>query len=265
MSVTAEELMALVDGELSPEDAARVEAAIAADPELARRLDAERGLRETLRGHFAPVAREPVPDALTDMIARAAAEEAEEQMTDSNHAAPAQVLDFASARSRREEAEKARRKAERRSRAPIFADRRMAFAIAASLVLGLMLGTRLHSEGPITSNGDRLVASGTLAKGLDRTLASAGGDGDLRILTSFRRSDGGYCRVFEARAATGIACKDDRDWVLERTMKPGDRAAGTYRQAGSAGAALLAAAQEMAAGEPLDAAQESAARERNWR
>ena len=45
MSVTDEELMALADGELSGDDAERVSAAIAADPALAARIEAERRLQ----------------------------------------------------------------------------------------------------------------------------------------------------------------------------------------------------------------------------
>lgn len=267
MSVTPEELMALADGELSGEEAARVEAAVAADPALARRLKAERSLRGALRGHLDPVTQEPVPDALTDLIARAAAEDAERGMTDKGRASPAEVVDLAAARNRRKEAEKARKRAEKGPRVPLFADRRMAFAIAASLVLGLMLGTQLNggSEGPITQTRAGLVASGSLARGLDRQLASAEPAGDLRILASFKRQGGDYCRVFAGTGTSGIACRQDRTWLLERTMAGGTAQSSEYRQAGSAEASLMAAAQDMMAGDPLDAAQEREAQGKGWR
>ncbi|PZQ53293.1 MAG: hypothetical protein DI555_16750 [Novosphingobium pentaromativorans] len=268
MSVTPEELMALADGELSPEEAARVEAAVAADPVLARRLEAERKLRTVLRGHLDPVARQPVPDPLTDLIARAAAEDSERDMTDKIaegiRPAPGEVVDLAAARVRREEAEKARKRAAKGPRIPVFADRRMAFAIAASLVLGLMLGTRLHGEGPVTQTRAGLVASGSLARTLDRQSASANDTDEPRILASFKRQGGDYCRVFAGTATSGIACRQNATWLLERTMPGTARQTGEYRQAGSGQADLMAAAQDMMQGEPLDAAQERAAIASDW-
>jgi len=273
MSVTPEELMALADGELSGEEAARVEAAIAADPVLARRLEAERGLRAALRGRLDPVAQEPVPLALTDLIARAAAADAGQATTDKVAPAPApaaapspaEVVDLAAARTRRKEAEKARDRAARRPNVPIFADRRMAFAIAASLVLGLMLGSQLHREGPVTQTRAGLAASGSLARTLDRQLASAGDVDGLRMLASFRRQGGDYCRVFAGTATSGIACRREGTWLLERTMAGGGGPSSDYRQAGSVQGDMLAAAQDMMRGDPLDAAQERAVIEKGWR
>lgn len=271
MSVTPEELMALADGELSGEEAARVEAAIAADPVLARRLEAECGLRAALRARLDPVAQEPVPLALTDLIARAAAADAGQGMTGKADPAPspapspAEVVDLAAARTRRKEAEKARDRAARRPNVPIFADRRMAFAIAASLVLGLMLGSQLHREGPVTHTRAGLAASGSLARTLDRQLASAGDVDGLRMLASFRRQGGDYCRVFAGTATSGIACRRDGTWLLERTMAGGGGPSSDYRQAGSVQGDMLAAAQDMMRGDPLDAAQERAVIEKGWR
>ncbi|MFK4874007.1 anti-sigma factor family protein [Novosphingobium sp. ZW T3_23] len=269
MSVTPEELMALADGELPPEEAARVAAAVAADPALARRLEAERALRSALRGHLEPVAQEPVPDALTDRIARAAAEDSErratEGMTGTGRATPAEVFDLAAARTRREEAEKAGRRAAKGPRVPLFADRRMAFAMAASLVLGLMLGGQFRSEGPIRQTRQGLVASGSLARTLDRQPASAGESGGTRILASFQRQGGGYCRVFTAVATSGIACREEGTWRLERTMAGEGAQTSEYRQAGSAQAEMMAAAQNMMRGDPLDEAQEHAVIEKDWR
>lgn len=242
MNVTDEELMAYADGELSDADAARVEGALALDPALAERLAAHRHLHAVLKGHLDPVAEEPVPDALIAMITAAARED------------DRKVISLAAAR------------AEREAKAPPrpFLQRWGGMAIAASLVLGLMLGTQLRTSGPIVERNGALMASGTLAKGLDTQLASAE-SGPLRILTSFQREGGDYCRVFEAGATSGIACKDQGGWVLERTMASGARQASDYRQAGSADSELMAAAQDMAKGEPLDAGQEKAAVAKGWK
>ncbi|WP_067734873.1 hypothetical protein [Novosphingobium naphthalenivorans] len=246
MSVTPEELMAYADGELPAADAARVAAAIAADPALAQRLAAERRLREALQGHLNPVAEEPVPDALAAMIAAAVQEDERK------------VVSLAAARAERESGTESGKR-------PFMQRWGSGMAIAASLVLGLMLGTQLQPGGPVAEKNGALVASGRLAKGLENQLASAqGGNGPLRILVSFQRKGGDYCRVFENGTAAGIACKEDGDWMLERVIASGQRQTGEYRQAGSPESALLAAAQDMAAGDPLDAAAEKAVRSKAW-
>ncbi|WP_404482140.1 anti-sigma factor family protein [Novosphingobium sp. BL-52-GroH] len=265
MNVTDDELMAFADGELSGADAERVAAAIAADPALTARIEAERRLRTMLRGHFDPIAAEPVPESLTLMVAAAAADETERDMTDAPapppRAEPARVLDFAAARARRQAEAKAAKAAQK----PQPRNWGTGAAIAASLVLGVILGTQFAGRGAVTERGGALVASGALATGLDMELASAGTEGKpLRILASFKRAGGDYCRVFDGGATAGIACKAGHDWVLERTVASGPRDAGAYRQAGSAQGDLMAAAQGMASGEPLDAAQERAARMKSW-
>ena len=57
-------LHALVDGRLPPGEAARLQARVAQDPELAARVAAWRVQREVLRQHLADVPQEPVPLAL---------------------------------------------------------------------------------------------------------------------------------------------------------------------------------------------------------
>ncbi|WP_159982332.1 MULTISPECIES: transcriptional regulator [unclassified Novosphingobium] len=268
MSVTNEELMAFADGEMSGTDAARMAAAIAADPVLAARIDSEQQLRAMLRGHLDPVASEPVPESLSLMIAAAAAEETEQDMIDTPpatqaapqmQAQPARVLDFAAARARREadakEAKFVQNPAPRRWG--------IGAGIAASLVLGLVLGTQFLGGSLVTERNGALVASGSLARGLDTQLAS-NEPSALRILSSFRREGGEYCRVYDAGATSGIACKSKGEWTLERTMASGQRESGEYRQAGSAAIELMTAAQDMAVGAPLDAAQERAARVDGW-
>jgi anti-sigma factor RsiW len=65
MTVSREELAAYADGELSAEREAAVAAQIAADPALARELEAHRALKARLASHFAPIVEEPLPEALT--------------------------------------------------------------------------------------------------------------------------------------------------------------------------------------------------------
>jgi hypothetical protein len=224
--MTDEMLMAYADGELNPLEAKRVEAAIAADPALAARVEAHRRLRATLADAFAGVPAEPLPERL-----RAPLETNVVQLRP--RAAPSR---------------------------PAWAS--LAAAMAASLLVGLGLGTQVPS-GPIAEQGGALVARGSLASALDSQ--SSGAPGDTRILLSFQDRGGRFCRTFDSRAASGIACRDSGRWAVIRTRAGSAASAGEYRQANSPTAALFAEAQEMMAGEPLDAAAEATARERGWR
>src|SRR5271169_5844680 len=64
MNITDELLMAYADEELSAEERAQVEAAIAREPRLAERIAQHRTLRQTLQRSFDGVLTEPVPERL---------------------------------------------------------------------------------------------------------------------------------------------------------------------------------------------------------
>jgi hypothetical protein len=227
MTIEPELLMAYADGELDPLTAKRVERAIAADPALAREVERHRRLRARLSDAFAPVTEEPVPDRLAALL-------------------PSNVIPL-----------------RRPRRTVAFARWRAAGALAASLVIGLMIGSQM-AGGPVTARGDGLYASGALAGALDRRLGGEGGA--VRIAASFRDGGGAYCRVFLSRPVDGVACRQNGAWALRRTNRSAEAApAAPYAQAGSADPQLMAAAQEMMAGEPLDAAAERAARDAGWR
>lgn len=220
-----EMLMAYADGELDPIAARRMERAIADDPTLAEAVAAHRALRTRLGDAFAATVKEPVPDRLAALLT------------------PTVVP----------------------IRPPITRARRRwveAAAIAATLVLGIAVGQSWQS-GPVAVRHGTLAASGSLARALDDQLAGTGGD--TRILASFRATSGEYCRVFTGGAIDGIACRDRTGWTLRRAQAAGKDTATAYRQAGSADAALLAAAQDMMAGDPLDAVGEARAQALGWR
>lgn len=230
MSIDPEMLMAYADGELSPLEAKRVERAIATDPALAEEVARHRALRARLSGHFAPVTEEPVPDRLAALLR-------------SNSNVVALPV----------------RKPARR----IPGWTRWGGAVAASLVLGLFIGQGLQPQGVVRTKGGQLYAAGTLAGALDTQLAS--NRGAVGVPISFRDAKGSYCRVFTSSATDGIACRDSQGWALRQT-KAGSSAAKTdYAQAGSADPALMAAAQEMMAGDPLDAAAEAKAKASGWK
>src|SRR3546814_3624381 len=98
MKITDEMLVAVSGGELDPAVHAYVERAIVADPELGRKVEAHRRLRQTLTHHFGPIADEPVPEHLKALL------------TGQDSGAPGAVVSLASVRARRvEEAEAKRR------------------------------------------------------------------------------------------------------------------------------------------------------------
>lgn len=226
---------AYVDGELAGAELAAFERTMLEHPAVRAQVEAERALRDRLAGHYAPVLDEPVPDRLRAMFAP----EGE-----------AQIIDFAS------------EKAKRQPSSP----RWLNFgAIAATLAVGMIAGQMVDLSGsPVSSRDGQLIAKAGLERALDVQLASAQ-PADVRIGVSFRDSTGAICRTFDSSALAGIACRTGDNWQLRQTVASDRKARTEYRQAGSADAAIMQAAQSMMAGEPLDAAAERKAREAGWR
>jgi len=230
MSITPEMppelLMAYADGELGPIDAKRVERAMAADPAIAAEVERHRVLGARLRGAFEPVAS--VPPTVETMLRDAA-----------------KVTPLSPP-------------ASRPSATPKWIG-----AIAASLVIGLFVGQtlpQLASESGIALEAGQVVARGDVAQALDTQLASTqAADAPVRIGVTFRDAGGDLCRTFEQGAVGGIACSVGDDWRLARLYGGVESQSTEFRQAGSANAAMMADAQAMMAGDPLDAEGEAAA------
>ena len=237
MTISPERLAAYADGELSDVDRREIEIAIAADPELARQVAAHRALRSRLSAHFAPILSAPLPERLVAPLGLG----------------DERVIDLAAAREHRD----------RRRRIP-----RWTWiagpALAASLVLAIV---RPGGDGSdITVIDGRRYAAGSLAQALDEQLsANQPGTAPTRILLSFKDPGGSYCRGFSGEERAGIACRDAQGWQVRKLVGASGAARGEYGQAGGEQAALLAAAQDMAADGALDAAQEQSARARGWR
>ena len=66
--VEEEKFFAWLDGELPPEEAAQVEAEVAADPELSRKAEEHRAMAARLRGAFDMVAAAPLPDGIAAAV-----------------------------------------------------------------------------------------------------------------------------------------------------------------------------------------------------
>lgn len=232
--MTEEQIIAYVDGELSPIEALRFERAMAADTELVAAVERHRELRGWLTGHFAPVAAEPVPDRLAQILGGGS-----------------NVVAFPTRPPRRSFA---------------FPGGRYA-AIAATLVIGLVVGQMVPREtsGPVQVRGGTIMAQGALADALDKDLAATPGDSVYRVGVSFVSRDRRYCRTFSGSAGAGLGCRGPEGWALERFVAGGGaQAQGGYRQAASPSAEILGAAQEMMTGDPLDADAERQARDGGW-
>lgn len=234
MTVTDEMLMAYVDGELSPEDAALVDAAVTRDPVLAARMSRHRQLAGGLRGAFGEIAEEPVPARLTALLGGGA------------------VVSLDAARDRR--------KTPHRSQWGM-----IAAGIAAGVIVGLTV-----PRGPTPMVGTDMRARGQLASALDSQLASAPVKGALvKVGLSFRTQERRYCRTFtvtRGEGPAGLACRDGDRWVVRLAAPAAATQGSDYRTAGSdTPPEILEAAQAIMVGEPLDQAGEARARTQGWR
>lgn len=276
-TIEQHELQAWIDGELAPPDAARVEAAIAADPELAARAASARRLRERLRAGFDPVLDEPVPARFAALLQDAArtprAAGGPSAGPAGPHAAGHAVsgADQAAATSERDTAADnvvplaPRRPSASRARwgTPIY-------AVAASLaVLAVSLWMRPGAE-PVQMSDGALVAGAGLQRALDRALASEpAADAEVAIGLSFRDADGRICRSFVHRAQpglAGLACREGERWSLPVLARPVEGADGELRQASSAMPPEVQAAIDLRLqDEVFDAEAERKAREGGWR
>ena len=236
--VTPEEIAAFADGELSAEREAAMRDAMAADPDLAKRVDRHRALAARLSQHYAPVLDEKVPDRLADLLTA--------------RSDPA-VVDFSAARQQREA--KRRKIPSRRPHRGWIAGP----ALAASLAVAVILGDANTAPGAGYA-GPQLAAVLD-----DRLVAEQSPAAETRVLLSFEEEGGQFCRAFSGVSGGGIACRDEEGWRIERRSEGAEAASTDFRMAGADDGAILAEAQEMAAGPALDAAGEQAARERGWR
>lgn len=245
MTFPDEVLMAYADDELDAGTRASVDAAMASDPEIARRIAQHKALRSRVHSTLSKILDEPVPAHLLQAV------RSEPAVSRKGHVLPL------------------RRRQTRDWSWPQWT------AIAASLAVGVIAGRLtllgMGNAGPITMRGNRLLAAGALTAALSDQLAAAQSSADpVRIGVSFRSKSGQYCRTFTLRQPAllaGVACRAADGWqvgVLAHQESTGGDSAG-YRQAASAmPAAVVAAVEAQIAGEPLDRRSEAAARGRHW-
>lgn len=243
-------LQAYVDGELDAANAARVDAALADDDALARRVQQARKLRAQLQAAFNPVLNEPVPDRLSALLQPRATQ------------VSTPVLPSTMAARTRGVGE-GRRRVSRRWWMP-------GIGVAASLA-ALTAALWWHAgSGPVRVHDGKTFAVGALSEALDHALASQpDARAPIHIGLSFRSADGHICRTFVDRsvpASAGLACHDDGGWSLPVFGAARDRQDGQMRQAASGlSPAVQAAVDARIRGEAFDVRQERVARDAGWR
>ena len=239
MPIDETRLFAWLDGELDASEAAAVEAEVAADPRLAKMVEHHRAFEGRVRNAFATVAAEPVPERLAQAAQPSSA--------------PTIDLD-----------DRRRERDGRRSWSPV----PQWAAMAATLALGIGLGTLIDSErdaSPVEIRGGKMYAAAALDDELERQLASAGNDGDVRVGLTFRDQARTICRTFSDARSSGLACRDGEDWRLRGLFAAPEGQSGDYRMAAGSDPNLNALVESTIAGEPFDARQEQSAKERGWR
>ena len=270
-----EKLMAYADGQLDAAEREEVEAAMASNPEVARRVEQHRALRRKINAAFDPVLIETVPDRLIAATRAAKSQGAQTRPSAAGIKREATVTDLRRVRAARKAEAASAASTPRRPEAP----RRpwtwvewssMAASVGAGAVIAFLA---LTSPGTnrIGMRSGSLVAQADLEQALSNQLASDPPPGSyVQIGLSFRNKAGDYCRTFvlkEVNPRGGLACKDGSRWSIQVLAQAPSvvNADGTYKQAGSEiPAAVMTAAQSVIAGDALDAAGEAAARAKGW-
>ena len=235
MTLPSETLMAYIDGELPAEEARRVEAEIAAQPDLQAYVEQQRTLARAMHDSFDDVLQAPLPDALAKAMSRSRW----------------RAIVWAAIES--------------------VTTRRFALwsGIPAALTCGILIGVLIHGRADIVSADGALVASGALDHTLTQQLASQPTQTvQAKIGISFRDNSGRYCRTFQtASSLAGVACHAEGRWqiaaVAESAAEPSNGA--PYQLAGSPMPAFVRnAVTAMISGAPLDAAGEREAKASGW-
>lgn len=234
-------LMGRIDGELPAEDARRLDAAAAADPEIADRLQAMSALRAATQAAFPLTA-----DARDQDLARLI-----------RGPQPSRVSLWGRAT---------------RLIGDVFTLKGtpgwMGLATAA-FVCGILAAPFLGpGDGGVALTSSGEIADSDLIRVLDRRLASDGPDGDGRAVgLTFRNTEGQWCRTFRAGEVgmAGLACRAGDGWAV-RGLAPDRPSSGVVRTASAeTPLAILSLVDATASGDTLDHDAEVRARDSGWR
>jgi anti-sigma factor RsiW len=219
--ISDEILMSFADGMLGAEEHARVAALVRASPELARRVRAFECTGVALSKLYDPIAKEPVPHYLLDVINKVAPAAAPK----SSPGLLAQVTDFV------------------RSALDAAGLNHQGFAYAAAGAAALavgwagymqlsdpnFMGQGAKERAVIAHSKGRRVAIGDLARLLESKPSLFPSrfsevDGAAVALLSFKSKDGSFCRQYEMQLSgrkpySGVACRNvNGRWVLDKQV-----------------------------------------------
>lgn len=243
--LTDEILMAFVDGELTREDARRVEIAAEQDPEIRRRLETFEKTRDLLQ--VVSKEKTPIPSHLQDSVV--AMIQAADRPRSSQPAGEEtqKVVPFS--------------RPKLRSFVPA------ALAASVTLVIGLAAGVSFtsHQTSPTTAHfgvaeladPDIAPALSVIASGSTEHLKSGA---VLNVIASFENSNGNLCREFDYESTEGtsivsVACHSDGQWLPKIAILTGGTAQTAYAPASSLDA-LESWVTSYGLGDPLDAEAE---------
>ena len=248
--ISEETLQAFVDGELGAVEVAQIDAALAHDVLLGRRVTQARAMRAQLKSLFDPVLDEPVPEQLSALLRPA------------QPAVPVSTIPLTTQTGHRGFGA-GRRRTSRRWLVP-------GAAVAASLAV-LAVAFWWHAGSSLVRMQDgQQFAAGALSHALDQGLASAPEpSAAIAIGLTFRSADRHICRTFVRRsrpAMAGLACHEAAGWSLPALSTNIASESGELRQAASdLPHRVQAAVDARIRGDAFDAQQERAARDGGWR
>lgn len=136
----------------------------------------------------------------------------------------------------------------------------------AALAVGVMIGLTNRPAQDLALSHGQMLARGSLAQDLDTKLAATGYSGEgPRIGISFRDRAGSDCRTFSSDNHAGLACHRGGNWVVTTLVTQSPEAGGAYRMAGSEMPdAVRRAVEASIQGAPFDAIAEAQARANGW-
>lgn len=250
MKITDETLSAFLDNELSAQEMDSVRARIAEDENLANRL-AELAAADTIvRDTYSSIDDQPMPAAITDMIAKAAgkpeiAETASAQKTEQKKStASAKIL-----------------------RLPSFGRQHLAMAASIAFAVGFGLSQLLDTQQAQVN-----ASWQTLANALDTTPSGTafalGKESTVTPQVTFTNAQGLVCRQYQVQTPQNnthaVACRGAYEWHQVAAMTTERTDAAALYQTASADNPINRVVDQMAVGPFLNHSQEAQAIANDW-
>lgn len=240
-------LSAYLDGELSGSDLAVVEAALANEPAVGKRLATLKLVNELMRGHAHSIDAIPLPAQI-----RALVESAPSRIHASETPAPLVPAPVAKA-------------------VPFYRRPAQWLPLAASVVLalGLGFGTLLKEQAAENAEGALQDAHASLLQTLPSGSTYQGDGFRLTPQFSFINQENQACRIYRVDETTArhtrIACLDDKGWQLvDEFAAPQGGSVSAFVPATGNDEALEARLDELMAAGPLSREQEQRLLDNDW-